>query len=311
MKMKKMFYPLAALLFVGAAVGGCNQSTLDDMTGKYAVPVTYTLNSLAGMSIETVAKPLRRVSLELTGNGGTLVGGFITNDYYLKAGAYAKGGDTPSNGTWLPGVTTFNSRPVVGGTINVGLTGTDQYTVSGVLQLSVTETVIVDFSGQIVFPEEPPVVTYSWEKAGPYSYTEDGQNYTTVEGSQVSRITVLADGMKRAYFEIVGPASATSLAGIYPVRASITDASGAVVRGQYIDLVAVGWGTDIIKSGSYLFDGATEQFLFDGTLTITESAEGVSFSSTDFVILDTTSSFMAPAPLPGTVSISLKNGTMQ
>ena len=127
--------------------------------------------------------------------------------------------------------------------------------------------------------------TYSVEVQAPYAWTTDGQNYTTVDGSQLNKIRIFADNIPVAYFEIVTEENRSSLAGTYPVSEQINDVSGAVVKGVYIDLSEF-VPELIIEDGSYLLNGDNKQFINAGELTITDNGGVLTFTSSNLAILD-------------------------
>jgi hypothetical protein len=209
------------------------------------------------------------------------------------------------NGNYIGENTSFTAsgstaQTVKAGVIDVKIDAADGtlYTVKGTLQLADDSFVRIDWSGKIVFVADPPEITYSMEVSAPYAVSPDGgATWTVVEGSQLNKLTVYSDGAPKAYLEIVTAAGITSYSGTYPVSGTIADTSGAVVRGTYVDLPALGWGTEIVKAGSYLMED-TEQFLFEGNLTVTDN-DGVLSLTGSFTILDITTPFYAPAALAG------------
>jgi hypothetical protein len=192
----------------------------------------------------------------------------------------------------------------------VKLDGESNYTINGTLQLANNTFIRINYSGEIIFEPDLPTATYSLEVQKPYTYSPDGATFISVDGSQLNKISVYEDDVLAAYFEIVTAENPASLSGTYPVSGTITDTDGAAVRGSYVDLPALGWGTEIVKGGSYLMEDDIEQFLFDGNLTIVDNNGTLTFTGADFSILDIASPFYAPTVLPGVVkSVNLANAT--
>jgi hypothetical protein len=297
------------------ALAGCDNSSIEDLTGKYPISGEYSLSTLKSMNIEKKSGGIRVVSLELTGGSSTLNAALITNEYYLRAGSYIVAPEASAqNGNYIAEKTFFSAtggaaEAVVTGTIvvTIGNDSPSSYTIGGTLQLADNTFVRVDWSGKIEFVEDPPVVTYKLEVAAPYAWTTDGYNYTSVEGSQLNKFTVYSDGVLKAYFEIVTAADPASFSKTYPVSGEIRDAGGAVVKGIYMDLSQYNMG--IIEGGSYLIDEAGKAYINAGSITITDTAGVLTFKSSNLEILDKTS--LAGVSLPGTRTIDFENGTKE
>jgi hypothetical protein len=303
------------LFIVISAFTACEEDALDPLSGTYSAPVDYTLDAVIAQNAVKGATT-RTFTLELGSNSQYLSVDFVSSrtSYFLVPGAYTIAAQaTAKSGNYVAGqtrwVTSGASLPLTDGTIVVALEG-DAYTISGTVILEDQSIIRIAFSGVITFEVDPPVYTYKWEMQKPYAYTTDGTTFTPVAGSQLNKVSVFSDGIPVAYFEIVTEENRTSLAGTYLVSGMITDVSGAVVRGSYVDLPALGWGTEIIKGGSYLMED-TEQFLFDGNLTIVNNTGTLTLTSSNFSILDITSPFYAPTALPGVVkSINYVDATL-
>ncbi|MDR1171558.1 MAG: hypothetical protein LBL24_03795 [Bacteroidales bacterium] len=298
----------------------CENNTIDPLNGKYPEPENYSLNTVLSQTSEKGAATRtftlelgdgsRYLSVEFTGNRLNYFlapGNYtIANRDAAKAGNYVAGDAT--GGTWW--VASDARLKLIDGTIFVELAG-ETYTIRGTVMLEDGSMIQIAYTGTIVFEADPPAFTYTRDVQKPYVWTVDnGATYTPVPGSQLNRISVLSEGIPVAYFEIVTEEDPASLAGTYPVSGEIRDANGAVVRGTYVDLLALGWGTDIIKGGSYFIsEEGIEQFLFEGNLTITDNSGTLNFTSSDFRILDITTPFYAPVALPGVKSINYVDAT--
>ncbi|MDR0961645.1 MAG: hypothetical protein LBM62_03675, partial [Mediterranea sp.] len=307
--MRSIIKTLAGIVTAVFLMTGCESDYIDALDGRYPAPEEYTLTSLVSHDVVKQGGGKRIITVKLSGDASAQLSvDFVTNAYnLLPAGYTIATADKAANGNYIGATSTFNGKAVTAGIINVTLTGESHYTIGGTLQLADDTFVRISYEGDIVFELDPPVVTYKLETQTPYFYTTDGMNYSPLENSKVNKITVYADGALVGYFEIVVAADKTSLAGTYPVSGTIADTNGAVVRGTYVNLPALGWGTDIITGGSYIVDNGT-LYLNGGTLTIAESSGALSFSSSDLTIIDTADS-MGSTALPGTKSFNYANAT--
>ncbi|MDR0940509.1 MAG: hypothetical protein LBN29_14385 [Mediterranea sp.] len=304
----KSFAAAAAIVLLA----GCGNDYIDSLDGRYPAPEEYTLTSLVALNVDKQDGGKRLINVQLSGDAGALFNvTFVTNAYNLLPKGYTIAGAAQAvNGNYVAGISTFNGQAITAGVIDVTLSGESHYVIKGTLQLADNTFVRLGYEGDIVFPLDPPTVTYQVETSAPYYYTLDGATYLPLEGSKLSKVTVYSDDALAAYFEIVTADSKTSLAGTYPVSGSIADTNGAVVRGTYVDLPALGWGAEVIKGGSYLAADPIPDYLHGGTLTITESNGAVTFSSNDLTIIDISDpNTYGGTARPGTVSINLANAT--
>ncbi|MDR0581456.1 MAG: hypothetical protein LBG31_00665 [Prevotellaceae bacterium] len=311
--MKKIKLYFSAVLTAGLMLfTACEKDAIDPLEGKYPVPENY---ALAGLVSQNVAKETgaRIFTLELGSAGQYLSVEFAgpRANYLLPAGNYTIAarsaaragnyiaGDGNGGTYWVTGSTKLK---LIDGTIAVQVTG-DTYTISGIVMLEDRSIIKIAYTGVIIFAPDPPVYTYTLDVQKPYAWTADGTTFSPVSGSQLNKFTVLADGDKVAYIEIVTAENPASFSGTYPVSGAIRDASGAVVQGLYMDLSAFVPGL-IIEGGSYLFD-SENQYINAGNITIADNGGVLTFTSSDLAILDKATGL----PKPGTQSINYAEAT--
>lgn len=284
--MKSIFKILFAAI-ISTCFFACNESALNDLTGKYPPPTEYTLTSLTSQSAVKHDNGTRTITLQFASTDAMLTVDFVVNAHFLKENGYTLApATTAKNGNYTSAVFTktgITEQQVTAGVIYVKLSGESDYTINATLQLADNSFIRVEFADVIAFEADPPAYTYSNEVQAPYAWTADGTNYTPVAGSQLNKITVSADGAPVAYFELVTTDSPASLSGTYPVSGEIRDANGAVVQGMYMDLSAFVPGL-IIESGSYLLDGDVKQYISSGNLTIVDNGGVLTFSGSDFAV---------------------------
>jgi hypothetical protein len=321
----------------------CTEEALDDLTGKYPPPTDYTLTKIVaqqtqkmtGMRIFTLKMATdgvsatfneQTLSYTFTGTGNYISIDFVGRNYSLEAGAYTIApNETAKAGNYIAGYDADSDNGMVfsnwgtcffdvnngaetgskitNGMLSVAKTG-DNYQISGVLALDNGQFIRVDYNGTIVFPEDPPVITYTNEVQAPYMWTMDGMTFNPVIGSQLNKITIKSDGAPVAYFEIVTIENPASFSGIYPVSGMITDANGAVVQGVYMDLSEFVPGL-IIESGSYLLDGDVKQYLNSGNLTINDNGGVLTFTSSDLDVA------VMGVPVSGVKSANYPGATLE
>jgi hypothetical protein len=295
-----------------AAFSACNEDPIDGLTGKYPAPTDYTLTTLASQNVVKQDGGIRKITLQFTSADAALNVDFVVNAHFLKENGYTLAPATDAkNGNYTAATFTktgAGAQSVTAGVIHVKLLGESDYTVSGTLQLADKSFVKIAFAGAIVFEADPPAVTYSIAVQKPYAFTMDGQNYTTVEGSQLNKITVKSDGAVVAYFEIVTEENPTTLAGTYAVKA-VNSLERAIVQGQFMNLLWLGMFDMPIESGSYLLDG-DKLFVRSGNVTITDDNGTLSFASSDLAIQDI-STQMAFGTLPTPASINYPEATRE
>jgi hypothetical protein len=300
------------LVFVAlfAAFSACIEDSIDPLTGKYTAPAEYLLTSLASQSAVKHDDGTRSISLQLVADDAALNVDFVVNAHFLRENVYTLAPvETAKNGNYTSAV--FNAIAITAGAIYVRLTDENFYSISGTLQLVDNSFIRVSFEGEIIFPEDPPTMTYSLEVQKPYAWTLDGVTWNTVEGSQLNKITLKSDGAVVAYLEIVTEENAVSLAGTYPVQTA-TSPERAIVQGQFMNLLWLGMFDMPIESGSYLVDlvNGDKLFIRDGSLTLADDNGVLSFASSALAIQDV-STEMAFGVLPASASLDYRDATLE
>jgi hypothetical protein len=303
----------------------CQEQYLDDLTGKYPPPTDHALTKLLAQQAQKVGANRiftlkiatdgvtasfneQTFSYAYTGSGNYISIDLVGKNYFLesgvysiapnesaKAGNYIAGYDTEMWGqTFTKWGTCFfdinngaeSGAKVTDGALQVVKNG-NNYTLSGVLALDNGNFIRINFAGEIIYEPDPytPAYIYSVEVTAPYAWTQDGQTFIPVEGSQLNKITVNADGAPIAYFEIVTETNPASLSGAYPIKA-VNSLERAVCQGQYMNLLWLGIFDMGIESGSYLLDDAEKRFMRDGTITIADNGSTLNIVGANVLIQD-------------------------
>ena len=155
----KIFAAAASIL----ALSSCVQDAIGPLTGEYAKPVTYELNTLVKNEV-TVDQSTRTFNVVLTDNAATLDMKFVGNKYFLPDNGYtAATADAAKNGTYIVGNggSTFtvngNTVGVDSGTLNVKQTD-GVYTFKGTLWLADESVIAVNSAVAIVYEADPEPV---------------------------------------------------------------------------------------------------------------------------------------------------------
>ena len=156
----KIFAAAASIL----ALSSCVQDAIGPLTGEYAKPVTYELNTLVKNEV-TVDQSTRTFNVVLTDNAATLDMKFVGNKYFLPDNGYtAATADAAKNGTYIVGNggSTFtvngNTVGVDSGTLNVKQTD-GVYTFKGTLWLADESVIAVKSAVAIVYEADPePII---------------------------------------------------------------------------------------------------------------------------------------------------------
>ena len=156
----KIFAAAASIL----ALSSCVQDAIGPLTGEYAKPVTYELNTLVKNEV-TVDQSTRTFNVVLTDNAATLDMKFVGNKYFLPDNGYtAATADAAKNGTYIVGNggSTFtvngNTVGIDSGTLNVKQTD-GVYTFKGTLWLADETVIAVNSAVAIVYEADPePII---------------------------------------------------------------------------------------------------------------------------------------------------------
>ena len=156
----KIFAAAASIL----ALSSCVQDAIGPLTGEYAKPVTYELNTLVKNEV-TVDQSTRTFNVVLTDNVATLDMKFVGNKYFLPDNGYtAATADAAKNGTYIVGNggSTFtvngNTVGIDSGTLNVKQTD-GVYTFKGTLWLADESVIAVNSAVAILYEADPePII---------------------------------------------------------------------------------------------------------------------------------------------------------
>ena len=156
----KIFAAAASIL----ALSSCVQDAIGPLTGEYAKPVTYELNTLVKNEV-TVDQSTRTFNVVLTDNVATLDMKFVGNKYFLPDNGYtAATADAAKNGNYIVGNggSTFtvngNTVGIDSGTLNVKQTD-GVYTFKGTLWLADESVIAVNSAVAILYEADPePII---------------------------------------------------------------------------------------------------------------------------------------------------------
>lgn len=234
-----------------------------------------------------------------------LDGGYYTvaNNTEAKAGNYIEGNENiGSHWVEVAGGVEVKRLQIKEGTLFV-TKNDDNYTISGTVMLEDGSMIKIIYMSVIVFDPDVVVYTYTLEIETPANIT------FPIPGSRMNRITVLADDMFTAYFEVVTADDATSLSGNYAITNGI-NAIGQANIGYCEDWSSVGGETT--ESGSYYLDGEAKMFIRDGNINIVDNNGALTITGNNLTIQDIANSFgfitIALLPTPG--SINYQNMTV-
>ena len=159
----KLIYKIFAAAASILALSSCVESAIEPMTGKYAKPVVYEMNTLASQSVEKGDK-YRTFTVELSGDDNTSMTLKMVNDkYFLADGNYTPApADQAKKNTYIVGNggTTFNDIPVETGSIKVAQ-GEGTYSFAGILWLADESVVEIKSTVALVYEPDPEPVKLS------------------------------------------------------------------------------------------------------------------------------------------------------
>ena len=134
------------LLLLVTLFCGCDEDAIDPLTGKYPIPVEYTLNNLQSQDVSTLSNERYLFTLELTDDKNVLHLEMVGDLYYLPGQTYTLYVKGAENTDEYGGTGTFahsyftaadgssNQTAIVSGSLNVKKQE-DNYTLSGALTL--------------------------------------------------------------------------------------------------------------------------------------------------------------------------------
>ena len=159
----KLIYKIFAAAASILALSSCVESAIEPMTGKYAKPVVYEMNTLASQSVEKGDK-YRTFTVELSGdNNASMTLKMVNDKYFLADGSYTPApADQAKKNTYIVGNggTTFNNIPVETGSIKVAQ-GEGTYSFAGMLWLADESVIEIKSTVALVYEADPEPVKLS------------------------------------------------------------------------------------------------------------------------------------------------------
>ena len=158
----KLIYKIFAAAASILALSSCVESAIEPMTGKYAKPVVYEMNTLASQSVEKGDK-YRTFTVELSGDNASMTLKMVNDKYFLADGSYTPApADQAKKNTYIVGNggTTFNDIPVETGSIKVAQ-GEGTYSFAGILWLADESVIEIKSTVALVYEADPEPVKLS------------------------------------------------------------------------------------------------------------------------------------------------------
>ena len=158
----KLIYKIFAAAASILALSSCVESAIEPMTGKYAKPVVYEMNTLASQSVEKGDK-YRTFTVELSGDNASMTLKMVNDKYFLADGSYTPApADQAKKNTYIVGNggTTFNNIPVETGSIKVAQ-GEGTYSFAGILWLADESVIEIKSTVALVYEADPEPVKLS------------------------------------------------------------------------------------------------------------------------------------------------------
>ena len=158
----KLIYKIFAAAASILALSSCVESAIEPMTGKYAKPVVYEMNTLASQSVEKGDKN-RTFTVELSGDNASMTLKMVNDKYFLADGNYTPApADQAKKNTYIVGNggTTFNDIPVETGSIKVAQ-GEGTYSFAGMLWLADESVIEIKSTVALVYEADPEPVKLS------------------------------------------------------------------------------------------------------------------------------------------------------
>ena len=158
----KLIYKIFAAAASILALSSCVESAIEPMTGKYAKPVVYEMNTLASQSVEKGDKN-RTFTVELSGDNASMTLKMVNDKYFLADGNYTPApADQAKKNTYIVGNggTTFNDIPVETGSIKVAQ-GEGTYSFAGILWLADESVIEIKSTVALVYEADPEPVKLS------------------------------------------------------------------------------------------------------------------------------------------------------
>ncbi len=162
----KLIHKIFAVAASMLALSSCVKDAIGPLTGEYAKPVNYELNTVVKNEV-IKGESTRTFNVVLTDNSATLDMKFVGNKYYLPENGYtAATADAAKNGTYIVGNggSTFtvngNTVGIDSGTLTVKQVE-GGYTFKGTLWLADESVIAVNSSVALVYEADPEPVKLS------------------------------------------------------------------------------------------------------------------------------------------------------
>ena len=266
----KLIHKIFAVAASVLALSSCVKDAIGPLTGEYAKPVNYELNTVVKNEV-IKGESTRTFNVVLTDNSATLDMKFVGNKYYLPENGYtAATADAAKNGTYIVGNggSTFtvngNTVGVDSGTLTVKQVE-GGYTFKGTLWLADESVIAVNSSVALVYEADP-------EPVKPLNMTDVVTPVADATGAPVAgvekhNITLTEGEATVAIFELL-TAEGADIAGTYTCQ-EYASAAGLMGNGYSFP----DWG---VEGGSrYWVDGQLVLINAGETLEVTKVSEGV------------------------------------
>lgn len=284
----KLIYKIFAAAASILALSSCVESAIEPMTGKYAKPVVYEMNTLASQSVEKGDKN-RTFTVELSGDNASMTLKMVNDKYFLADGNYTPApADQAKKNTYIVGNggTTFNDIPVETGSIKVAQ-GEGTYSFAGILWLADESVIEIKSTVALVYEADPEPVKLS---------TVLSATSNLANGSQTVTMQLAQDGIYSEWdmntYQTIWHGEGNYLAiDLYSADGYLHEGTysasvvgGVVGEGQfgigYDTTVDWGWGPMEMKDWGTCWwtvaDGATSAVkILDGTMTVAMEGDNV------------------------------------
>ena len=279
----KLIYKIFAAAASILALSSCVESAIEPMTGKYAKPVVYEMNTLASQSVEKGDKN-RTFTVELSGDNASMTLKMVNDKYFLADGSYTPApADQAKKNTYIVGNggTTFNDIPVETGSIKVAQ-GEGTYSFAGILWLADESVIEIKSTVALVYEADPEPVKLS---------TVLSATSNLANGSQTVTMKLAQDGIYSewdftAYKEIWHGEGNYLAIDLYSADGYLHEGTysasaegGVVAEGQfgigYDTTVDFGWGPMEMKDWGTCWwsvsnGAATAKKILEGTINVSK-----------------------------------------
>lgn len=180
------------LLLLVTLFCGCDEDAIDPLTGKYPIPVEYTLNNLQSQDVSTLSNERYLFTLELTDDKNVLHLEMVGDLYYLPGQTYTLYVKGAENTDEYGGTGTFahsyftaadgssNQAAIISGSLNVEKQE-DNYTLSGALTLENELVIRVQSAFTAVYEKPELPLTTLTKVLGVTNNVPNGTNTITLQ----------------------------------------------------------------------------------------------------------------------------------